>query len=253
MTQREIFAWLEERIPRELSLSCDNDGLMCCSSDERAVGRILVTLDVTEEVIDYAKDNGFDLIVSHHPLIFRPIGALNSDNLVSRKVIELIRSDIAVMSFHTRLDALHGGVNDVLANALGLKEIECFGEGNIGRIGVIDEALPLKDFAKIVKEALGAPCVLSSDSGKDVKRIAVLGGEGGDDIGAAILSGADTMVSGRLGYHKMVDAREMGINLIEAGHFYTEFPVCKVLRSMLCEMDESAYIEIFNSNRIEMI
>ena len=253
MTFREIYNELEKRIPSELSLSWDNDGLMCCADGDKQVSRILVTLDVTEEAVEYAKENGFELIVSHHPLIFRPIGTVNEDNLVAKKVIELIRSDIAVMSFHTRLDALCGGVNDVLANALGLKDTEAFGEGNIGRIGVLDSPMSVEEFAKTVKDALGVSSVLVASSGKEVKQVAVLGGEGGDDISAAIACGADTMVSGRLGYHRMVDAREMGINLIEAGHFYTEFPVCGVLLAMLCEIDADAYIEIYDSNRIEII
>ena len=97
MTVRELYEKLSARIPEELSESWDNDGIMCCSDDYREVERVLVALDVTDEVVDYAIDNGFDVIISHHPLVFKPISSVNPDNHISRKLIKLIKADVSVL------------------------------------------------------------------------------------------------------------------------------------------------------------
>ncbi len=248
MTVNELYKHLDKLIPRALSCEWDNDGLMCCPDGEREVKRALVCLDVTAEVTSFAVKEGFDVIVSHHPFIFKGLKSLDDASYIPRKAMEFIRAGISVMSFHTRLDALEGGVNDILASLLGLKNIEPFGlEGEmIGRIGEVDET-GLHDFAKLVKEKLSAPVLLCSDAGKKVNKVAVLGGSGDDFVCAAMAAGADTYVSGDLGYHSKTDAPDMGINLIEAGHFYTEAPVCDKLCAMLADVGIEAVK--YNSNR----
>ncbi len=253
MTVAEIYRELDTKIPRELSCEWDNDGLMCCPEADREVKKVLVALDVTGEVADAAIDGNYDLILSHHPFIFKGLKNICDENYISGKAIKLIRQGVSVMSFHTRLDALCGGVNDTLAARLGLSDVMAFGEEGIGRIGVLSEETPLSELATRIKYALGAEGVLISDAGLACRRVAVLGGEGGDDIRAAMAAGADTFVSGRLGYHSMVDAPDMGINLIEAGHFYTENPVCAVLRDLLLGIDGGIKCDIFYSNRIKLI
>ena len=104
MTVREIYEMLSDRISEDLREEWDNDGIMCCADDLATVNRALVTLDVTEEIVDYAIDNGFDLIVSHHPLVFKPLNAIDPENHVARKVIKLIRAGVSVISLHTRAD-----------------------------------------------------------------------------------------------------------------------------------------------------
>lgn len=251
----ELYAHLDSKIPSSLSCDWDNDGLMCAPAPEKEVKRVLVTLDITAEAIEKARSEGCEVILSHHPLIFKGLKSVTQDNCVSAKVIELIKSGIAAFSFHTRLDALEGGVNDVLAEALGVKDTVPFGiDGEaIGRVGTLDKPMTLESFASLVRDKLGAPAVLCADAGKEVCKVALLGGSGGDDIAAAIASGADTYVSGRLGYHEMTDAAELGINLIEAGHFYTEHPVCKVLEALVKEADCEIECVRFFSNKIRMI
>ncbi len=253
MTVKELYRALSERIPSELSCSWDNDGLMCCPSGERQVRRVLIALDVTEAAVARAAEGGFDLIVSHHPFIFKGLKAVSEDNYIASKAICLIKNDISVMSFHTRLDAVQGGVNDTLAKLLGLVDVSSFGEEGIGRIGELEAALGAEELAGRVKEALGVPFVLLSDCGRLIRRVAVLGGEGGDDIALAKAAGADAYVSGRLGYHSMVDASEADMTLIEAGHFYTEYPVCQVISEMLRELDGDIYTEVYFSNKIRVI
>ncbi len=253
MTVKELYKAMSTYIPEELREGWDNDGMMCCADGEAQVGRVLLSLDVTEEIIDYAIENDIDLIVSHHPLVFKPISRLVSDDHIGRKLIELVHSGVAVFSFHTRADKVEGGVNDILAEMMKLENVKPFGEGDLGRIGELAEEITLEDLAYLIKDELEAPFVLTSDAYNPVRRIAFVGGEGRDYIRAAIAEGADTLVSGRLGYHAMEDAPEMGINLIEAGHFFTEHPVLDFFEKILRTIDPSLFIQKLNSNVIGFV
>ena len=253
MTVREVYNRLSARIPEELRESWDNDGLMCASDDAREVRRALVTLDVTEEVVDYAIANHFDLILSHHPLIFRPLAALNEDSHIARKVIRLIKHDVAVISLHTRADKVEGGVNDMLCELIGIRNAVPFGEGDLGRIGSLDEELNMEDFSYMLKDLLGCDGIRVADACIPIQRVAVVGGDGKGYVEAALAAGADTYVTGRLGYNVMIEAGEMGINLLEAGHFFTEQPVTSFFQSLLMRMDPDMYVEVLDSNVIRLV
>lgn len=253
MTVQEIYEGLCARIPESLREAWDNDGLMCSADTNTEVRRALVTLDVTEEVVDYAIKSGMNLILSHHPLIFRPIGAVTENDHIARKVIKLIQNNISVISLHTRADKVEGGVNDILADIIGIKDIQPFGEGDLGRIGTLDEELSMEDFSYMVKDALGCDSVRVADAYIPVSRVAMVGGDGKDFVKDALLSGADTYISGRISYNVMEEAVEMGINLIEAGHFFTEQPVTTFFQSLLNRLDHSMYIEVISSNNIKSI
>jgi len=253
VTVNELYQKLSERIPQALSCEWDNDGLMCCPDGRAEARRVLVTLDVTEAAVKRAIEGGYDVIVAHHPMIFKGLKAVNEENFIAAKTIDLIRSGVSVMSFHTRLDAVEGGVNDVLAGLLGLGDTEPFGEDGIGRIGTLPEAMDQEVFAKRVKDVLNAPVVLLADAGRSTRRVAVLGGGGGDDVDAARAAGADTYVTGELKYHTLTDAPEEGMNLIQAGHFHTENPVCETLRQWLLEMDPTLTVDLFDSYAIHTI
>lgn len=253
MTVGEIYARISERIPESLREPWDNDGLMVASDDSVDVKRALITLDVTEDAVDYAAANGFDLIISHHPLIFRPLTSITEDSHIARKVIKLIKNDIAVISLHTRADKVDGGVNDILAEILGLTDVTPFGEGDLGRIGTLPEELSMEDFSYLLKGLLSCDGVKLVDACIPVQRVAVVGGDGKSYVASAMKEGADTYVSGRIGYNVMEEAGEMGINLIEAGHFFTEQPVTEFFKSILTRLDPSMYIEVLNSNVIKLI
>lgn len=253
MTVKQLYKELDRAIPTSLSCEWDNDGLMCCPNGQKEARRVLVTLDVTADAVQRAIDGKYDVIVSHHPFIFKGLKSVNDENFISDKAIKLIQNGISVFSFHTRLDATVGGVNDTLASLLELKNTESFGECGIGRIGELEKEMSGAALAELVKERLGAEGVLLANSGRPCKRVAVLGGEGGDDLYDAIAKGADAYVSGRLGYHSMTDAPDMGITLIEAGHFFTEQPICSQLVKMIKETDKSIECDLFFSNRIKLI
>lgn len=255
MTVNELYAFLNEMIPPSLSCDWDNDGKMCVPNGNREVRRVLVTLDVTRDAVERAVAGRFDVILSHHPMIFRPIAGIVEDAYVSGKAVTLIQNGISVLSFHTRLDAVRGGVNDMLASMLDVEHTIPFGNKGeeIGRIGELETETSLEEFAEKVRRYLCAPHVLSADAGRPVKRVAVLGGSGGDDLFAAIAAGADTYVSGELKHHQLADAAELGINLIAAGHFYTEDPICERLAEWVCQADDGIYCEHYHSYGVRSV
>ena len=254
----ELYAFLEGKIPKSLSCEWDNDGLMCCPNREKEVKRVLVALDVTSATVEYAVENGYDVIVSHHPFIYKGLKSVDDLGCVSAKLISLIESGISVMSFHTRLDAVSGGVNDRLCELLEIRDAEpLYDEGiPLGRVGTLESALSDRELALKVKSVLGSPFVLLSGSKENISRVAVVGGSGKDMIEAARAAGADALISGRLDYHPMTDAfdfNERNITLIEAGHFYTENPVCEVLRRFVADADLSVECDVYCSNAIKAI
>ena len=159
MTVKKLYEKLCERIPESLSCEWDNDGIMCASDCSAEVNNVLIALDVTEEIVDYAISRNFDLIISHHPLIFKPISAITEQNHISRKIIKLITNNVSVFSFHTRADKVEGGVNDLLADYIGLVDVEPFGEDGLGRIGTLPDERELENFAEDIKMQLGADSV----------------------------------------------------------------------------------------------
>lgn len=250
ITVSELYQKLNTAIPSSLSCEWDNDGLMCCPNPDRACRKVLLALDVTEAIVDRAIAEDFDAILSHHPLVFRPVGALIVEKSVPRKLIKLVQNGVSVLSFHTRFDALAGGVNDVLATALDLKNTAPFGnEGEeMGRIGEVDPTT-LQAFAQKVKTALNAPVVLAAGN-LPVRRVAILGGSGADFIGAAQKAGADTYVSGELGYHRLSTAIEDGMNLVEAGHYFTENGALLALAALVKQADGEIDVSVADSNEI---
>ena len=226
-TVKEIYSALDALIPRELSAPWDNDGLMVCENGDREVKTVLLALDATAAVCaDGAK---FDLIITHHPLLFRKLGEVTEDFFVSKKVIDLVKSRTAVMSFHTRFDALDGGMNDILAKKLELQNVAKFGDAESPTLGRIGDIAPTSADAlsEKIKKTLGAPFVLVADTGRTIKKLAVCGGDGGDFISPAKAAGADALLTGRAGYNRAVDAIDDGITVIEAGHYYTEAIFCE--------------------------
>ena len=253
MTVKELYEKLNDRIPAHLSEPWDNDGLMCVTDSSREVRKTLLTLDVTEELVDYAIEGGFDLIISHHPLIFKPLSAVNEADHIARKLIKLIENGIAVFSFHTRADKVRGGVNDILARLIGLSDIEPFGDDCLGRIGHLEAETSLEEFSARVKSALGIDKLLIADGYNPVYTVALVGGDGKGYIDEAIDIGADTYLSGRIGYNAMEEAGEKRINLIEAGHYATEFPVTAFFANLIKRNDPKIITEIVGSYVIRTI
>ena len=234
---KELYDYLDEKIPRALSCEWDNDGLMLCTDAFASAGRILLALDATDAVAEYAAANGFNTIITHHPMIFSPLRALSALEPAAKKALFLAKNNIAVMSFHTRLDAREGGVNDVLAGKLGILGAVPFGpEGEkLGRIGSLKAPIPFRELCARTAEALASPCVTAICAKESVQRVAVLGGGGKDFVKSALAAGADAFVTGEVTYNVMLEAKAAGLCLITAGHYHTERPVLSALYSMIKE------------------
>ena len=227
--------------PKRLAEEWDNPGLLV-GSPSQPVRRILLCLDVSDAVVQYAVDSDVQLIISHHPLIFRPMKHLRTDLPLGRRLRQLIQHDIAVFAAHTNLDIAEGGVNDVLAEALGLSEIVPFERSGkteeplltLGRIGMLPRPLSAKQFAEHVKKALPTSYVRLIEAGThDIKKVALCSGSGAEFIAKAAFLGADAYVTGDVKYHEAQHAIEEGLHVIDAGHFGTEFPIVHALRQRL--------------------
>lgn len=256
ITASELYRYLEKMIPSSLSCEWDNDGAMVIHDKDALIRRVLLTLDVTVDALAYASENSCEAVISHHPLIFRPLASLTDDTVAARAAIYAVRHNITVLSYHTRLDALENyGVNDTLADVLGITGCEAFGpEGEeIGRIGNLQRPVSFEAFCSVVKEKLGSGTLITVDAGRTVRRVALIGGDGKDYLIPAVRAGADTFLTGRCGYNLDIDAYQYGINVIEAGHYNTEAVVLKSLQKMINEQFPNIDILYYKSDATKAI
>ncbi|MBQ8621886.1 MAG: Nif3-like dinuclear metal center hexameric protein [Oscillospiraceae bacterium] len=235
----DILEYIETLAPVSMKEDWDNVGLNCGHRD-REVTRILVALDPFSHVCREAKDMGAELLVTHHALLWKP-GFITDRDEAGRNTLFLIENGIAHINAHTNLDCAPGGVNDVLAETLGLSNIRCVSPSGVDgqgrewgllRMGNAP-AQPLEDFLACVKEKLGCDGLRYADGGKPVRKVAVGGGSCGAGMFEAAAAGCDTFVTADIKYNQFFDAKNLGLNLIDAGHFHTENPVVAVLASKL--------------------
>ena len=226
-TVKDIYGFLCAAAPLELQMSFDNSGFLVGRCD-KPVKRVLLSLDVTAEVIDEAIEHGAELIISHHPVIF---GAIKK--LTDEKLLKLIENSVAVISMHTNLDIAEGGVNDVLLKLLGAEGDEALDPDGCGRIGELPASVAFDEFLQRCKLKLNSNGLRYYSAGKRVKKLAVMGGAGGDFVSLAFEKGCDTYVTADIKYNRFLEAAEMGINLIDADHFCTENPVMPVMKNRL--------------------
>ena len=227
-TVADIMSFMETLAPSSLKMDWDNVGLNC-GSRTAAVSKVLLALDPFEHVCQEAVNWGADLLVTHHPLIFRPLPMVTDDAAITRGLMNLVLHSISHFCAHTNLDCAEGGVNDVLASALGLENVEKLGAyGGMLRCGEVPEQ-SLKDFLGFVKDRLGCDGLRYCDGGRPVHKVAVGGGACSDGLYDAICAGCDTFVTSDVKYNNFRDAKEQGLSIIDAGHFHTENPVVAVL------------------------
>ncbi len=231
-TIKEIYQFIDSFAPFETQMDFDNAGLLV-GRETAFVDKVLVSLDITTPVIREAVNLGAQLIVAHHPVIFHPLKKVSDADTTGEKVLMLAENRIGAICAHTNLDAAQGGVNELLAKQLGLTELTHLhpdGEDRegrtygIGRVGTLNVIAPLdtKAFAEKVKRDLNAAGVRYIDAGKPVCRVAVGGGSCGSMLYDAVAAGCDTFVTADVKYDVFLEAKELGINLLDAGHFATE-------------------------------
>ena len=245
-TVRDILKFIESIAPVSMKEDWDTVGLNCGHADQE-VTKILVALDPFASVCKEAKDMGAQLLVTHHALIWEQ-GFITDQTEQGRNTLFLIENKIAHINAHTNLDCAPGGVNDTLADKLGLKSIQVIApqgvdeagrEWGLLRCGNVDSQ-PLDQFLSTVKTSLGCKALKYTDGGKPVSKVAVGGGACAGFMKQAAEAGCDTFVTADTRYNQFWDAKALGINLIDAGHFHTENPVCSVLADKI----QAAFPEI---------
>ncbi len=232
-TVGEIFDFLNTKAPVETKLDFDNVGLLAGSRDW-PVRTALLALEITGGVIAEAKERKAGLVLSHHPLFF-DLKAVSSEVPQGKKVMDLLTAGIAAICMHTNLDAADGGVNDALAAVLGLGDARPYEPEHICRLGTLPEAMPLEAFLQRVKERLSCAGLRYVDGGRPVCLAAVGGGSCGSMLEETAETGCDTFVTADVKHDQFLRAKELGLNLIDAGHFKTENVVIPVLRDWLAE------------------
>ena len=253
-TVADILQFIESIAPPYMAEDWDNVGLLCGRKDKE-VRRLLVALDPFRTVIDEAIAQEADLIVTHHPLIFRsPLTAVNEDTETGRCLLTLIEHGIAAINAHTNLDLAPGGVNDVLARTLGLSNIEIINPtDNYGLLRKGDVAeQSLEAFLGTVKNALRCRGLRYVDGRKPVRVVAVGGGSCADGMHEALAAGCDTFVTSDIKYNQFRTAWELGLNLIDAGHFHTENPVMPIVAEKL-RADFPGVEVIFSENHTDVM
>lgn len=234
-TVRDIFEFINTVAPPYMKESWDNVGLNCGRMDKE-VQTILVALDPFSGVCQEAVDVGADLLVTHHALLWNP-GFITDETQQGKNALFLIEHGIPCINAHTNLDLAPGGVNDTLAGILGLQDVTVVNpvgkdaDGNeygLLRCGTV-EAQPLETFLQCVKDALGCEGLRYADGGKPVHKVCVGGGACGSELMDAFKAGCDTFVTADVKYNQFWDAKDLGMTIIDAGHYYTENPVVKVL------------------------
>ncbi|NLH31125.1 MAG: Nif3-like dinuclear metal center hexameric protein [Firmicutes bacterium] len=216
---------MEALAPPELASAWDNSGLQI-GSRAAIVERIMVTLTVTENAVERAVTDQADLIVAHHPLIFKPLKAVDTDLPVGRAIQKLLSHRIAVYACHTNLDRAQFGLNYWLAESIGLRnhrilEPDLNQEHGLGRIGSLDP-ISLADLAAKLGKMWRTQVRYVGDPQALCSKIAVCGGSGSDLIHAAWSKHADVLITGDVKYHAALDAAALGLAVIDAGHYATE-------------------------------
>ncbi len=241
MKIKHVLSALEHYAPLPLQEGYDNAGLQVGLTETVEVSGALLCLDVTEAVVDEAIAKGCNLIVSHHPLIFRKLACLSDADYVQRTVRKAIKNDVAVVAMHTNLDAAEGGVNYKIAEKLGLQNLRFFGEekeacgvkGGEGVVGEFAAPIAADDLILMLRERFGVECVQCNQLlRRPVGKVALCGGAGSFLLPAAIRAGADAFITGEMHYHEYF-GHEQEIQICVIGHYQSEQYTSEILRSVI--------------------
>lgn len=241
MLCRDVIKIIEQSYPPRYAMEWDNVGLLA-GRDDREVKRIYIALDATDEVIGAAVEAGADMLITHHPLIFRGMKRINNEDFIGARVIKLIQNDISYYAMHTNYDVL--GMAALSGRKMGfvrsdVLDVTAPGEEGkkpegIGRVGELTEPVSLKVCARLVKErfCLSEVKVFGSLD-KIIHKIAICPGAGSSVIGAALEAGADVLVTGDIGHHDGIDAVARHLAVIDAGHYGLEHIFIEDMKSYL--------------------
>jgi len=237
-TVKEILEVLEKLAPSSQAEEWDNPGLQV-GDPSQAVKKILVSLDPTLGAIKEAESRGADLLLTHHPLLFQPISQVNERSYPGNIIAEALKRRISILAAHTNLDRAEGGINAMLSHLLDLRNVTSLEEGGggnpgLGRVGDLPEGPTLALLIQKIKKSLGITSVRASGPNeKIIRRVAVVGGAGGSLVGAALAAGADLLITGDIKHHDALLAKDLGLALVDAGHYETEKPALDLFAERL--------------------
>ena len=257
---KQVVDALEHYAPLPLQEGYDNAGLQVGLTEAVEMSGALLCLDVTEAVVDEAIQKGCNLIVSHHPLIFRKLVRISDENYVQRTVRKAIKNDITIVAMHTNMDAAAGGVNFKIAEKLGLRNVQFFAgekevdgvKGGEGVIGEVAEDLAADDLVLMLKERFGVECVQCNQLlRRPIRKVALCGGAGAFLLDAAIKAGADAFITGEMSYHEYF-GHEQEIQICVIGHYQSEQFTGEIFRSIIQKNfpDARCCISEINTNPI---
>lgn len=257
----DIISLMNIIAPAQLAVEGDNVGLIIGDEDSE-ISSILIALDIDDNVIDEAIKNKSNLIIIHHPIIFTPFKALNIKNFKERIIHRLILSKINVFAAHSNLDVARTGINELLVKKFDLTSVSILyktyedkgKEYGLGRIGYLTNPLNLYDLCFKAKDIFKIESVnVVGLLDRVIKKVAICSGDGTDFITAAYNAGCDAYITGDLRYHDACDARDMGIAVIDAGHFATEYiymtKLCEELRKEFVKLNFIVNISLSNKNK----
>lgn len=251
ITVNQVYEAMQAIAPLELAEHWDNPGLLVDCGGQ--MHRVLAALDITPEVVAEAAAKQCEMIVSHHPVIFDPLKKIGPQDVP----FQLVQAGISAICMHTNLDAAEGGVNEVLAGIFGMQDWEGFADG-CGRVGEVDP-ITVPELARKAQAVLGGRCnrprsgpavqVKFADTGRTVRRLAVISGAGGSMFEDALAVGADCLLTGEANHHAAIDAVRLGLSLVAAGHYATEFPVCAAIADRLRTAFPELEVRVSGENR----
>lgn len=258
----DIIEAMDRWVPKEFVDSWDNTGFQI-GDPNKEVEKILIALDLDEKVLEKAVNDNFQMVITHHPIIFQPLTSLTKETHNSNIIYQAIKNDIVVYNAHSNLDLVYGGVNDKLAEILGLKNLVPLSltskfdkqdrELGYGRLGEIEETSFIA-YLEIVKRNLNASHLIvysDKDKKETIKKVAVCGGSGSDFIVDAYKQGADLFITGDIKYHDGQFGHELGLTIIDAGHFNTEKIILPTIKDYLIkELGNSLVIEVLMESNV---
>lgn len=258
MIIKDIVCALEQFAPLPLQDGYDNAGLQIGLTEAEVAGALLC-LDVTEAVIDEAIALGCNLIIAHHPLIFKGCKSITGADYVERCIIKAIRNDVAIYAAHTNLDNAHGGVNYMIARKMGLSNVvpaaPVPGNPEIGAgvVGLLEDLMTETEFLMHLKQTFEVECLRHNKlSGREIQTVAICGGAGAFLMEQAVACKADAFVTGEIKYHEFF-GREKQILLAEIGHYESEQYTKELIESIIREKypDAPLYVSKVNTNPIK--
>ena len=261
---KDIFDILEEMAPSYIAEGWDNTGLQV-GNFSLETKKIFVALDPTLKAVRETSNRQAQLLLTHHPLIFKSLSHINEETYPGIVIFEAFKKGISIVAVHTNLDVIQGGINDILARLFELQDVDLLekkddltmDDAGLGRIGSLQEPMSLSSMIERVKTILGSRSIkVVGREEMKIRRVAVVGGSGGGMVSEASKKGADLLITGDVSHHDALGAENLGLALIDGGHFHTEKIALRHfanrLKSTLIKEDWDVTVETYDDETSPM-